>query len=380
MANAYRSILKDAVNPTGNALPADVLSGKTFSNADGIDKTGTMVNNGAVSIILTDHDPTYTIPEGYHNGNGIVSFSASGGGGPDLIVTCSSAFAGAAISCTDGTTTLTDVCPSSSPYEVTFNLPNVGTWTVSGTISGTTYTESVLVQNINVELKSNIDVSVNFYSSANDTVSYVGLDGQSHTITTDIDGHATATITIDSSGSSFTFVSSVAKDPSNSSNYFSKILTLTPSTSNIYLMPDGNVFYWYGWKSANIQTAPYKPSDTTSSNSSGTIEYNTNSARLTAGNSSLNYSPFAFLSPEVTASDATCRLIGTQASGASNQTNLYLTNNFVNGYSPLAKHQVDPWVGDLNITLQYLGSSTKIIPVIKGYKPGPITISAIWLE
>lgn len=378
MGNAYRSVL--SLKPTGDAVPANVLSGKTFSNAEGVGNTGTMANNGAVSVTLTDQDPTYTIPEGYHNGSGVVGFSASGGGGPDLIVTCSSAFAGATISCTDGTTTLTDVCPSSSPYEVTFNLPNVGTWTVSGTISGTTYTESVLVQDINVELKNNIDVSVDLYSAANDTVSYVGLDGQSHTITTDIDGHATATITIDPSGSSLTFVSSVAIDPSNSSNYFSKTLTLTSSTSNIYLMPDGNVFYWYGWKSANIQTAAYKPSDTSSSNSSGAIVYNTNSATLTAGDSSLNYSPFAFLAPEVTASDATCRLIGTQASGASNQTTLYLTNNFVSNYSPLAKYQVDPWVGDLNITLQYSGSSTKIIPVIKGYKPGPITLSAIWIE
>lgn len=377
MGNAYRSVL--SLKPTGDAVPANVLAGKTFSNADGAGKIGTMVNNGAVSITLTDQDPTYTIPEGYHNGNGVVGFSASGGG-PALIVTCSSAFAGATISCTDGTTTLTDVCPSSSPYEVTFNLPNVGTWTVSGTISGTTYSESVLVQDINVELKNNIDVSVDFYSAANDTVSYVGLDGQSHTITTDSAGHATATITIDPSGSSLTFVSSVAKDPSNSSNYFSKTLTVTSSTSNIYLMPDGTVFYWYGWKSANIETAAYKPSDTSSTNIAGTIVYNTNSVSLTSGGSGLNYSPFAFLTPEVTASEAICRVIGAQPSGASNQTTLYLTNAFVGNYSPLSKYQVDPWVGDLNITLPYSGSSTKIIPVIKGYAPGPITLSAIWLE
>jgi hypothetical protein len=101
---------------------------------------------------------------------------------------------------------------------------------------------------------------------------------------------------------------------------------------------------------------------------------------LTAGSSSLNYSPFAFVTPEVIASNAKCRLIGTQTSGASNQTNLYLTANFVNNYSALTKIQVDPWVGDLNLTLQYSGTSSKIIPVIKGYKPGPITLSAIWLE
>lgn len=170
-----------------------------------------------------------------------------------LVVTCTAGFAGQTISCSDGTTTLTDVCPSSSPYEITFNLPNVGTWTVSGTISGTTYTESILVQDINVELKNNIDVSVDVYSAANDTVSYVGLDGQSHTITTDSDGHATATITIVSSGSSLTFVSSVADDPENLSDHFSKTIALTSSTSSIYIMPVDECLYWYGYESANLE-------------------------------------------------------------------------------------------------------------------------------
>lgn len=74
MANKYRSVLASGggVQPTGNAQPADVLSGKTFSNADGIDKTGTMVNRGAVSGTATPTQP-YTIPAGYHNGSGTVT-------------------------------------------------------------------------------------------------------------------------------------------------------------------------------------------------------------------------------------------------------------------------------------------------------------------
>ena len=67
---------------------------------------------------------------------------SSGGGGAVLTVTCDSALSGATISCTDGTTTLTAVCPSSNPYEVEFNIPNSGTWT----ISGLTYTASVVVE------------------------------------------------------------------------------------------------------------------------------------------------------------------------------------------------------------------------------------------
>lgn len=73
---------------------------------------------------------------------------SSGGGGAVLTVTCDSALSGATISCTDGTTTLTAVCPSSSPYEVEFNIPNSGTWT----ISGLTYTASVVV-NLDYEVE-----------------------------------------------------------------------------------------------------------------------------------------------------------------------------------------------------------------------------------
>lgn len=65
---------------------------------------------------------------------------ASGGEGLTITVTCDSALAGATITATDGTTTLTKTCPSSSPYEVVFNLPNGGTWTISsGNDSVTVY-------------------------------------------------------------------------------------------------------------------------------------------------------------------------------------------------------------------------------------------------
>lgn len=153
MGNAYRSVL--ALKPTGDAVPANVLSGKTFSNAAGVGKTGTMVNNGAVRVTLTDQDPTYTIPEGYHNGSGVVGFSASGGDGADLIVTCTADFAGSTITCTDGSAyTKTQTCPSSSPYEVTFQSIPVGTWTISGSSSGTTFSTIFTVLNFEAELKA----------------------------------------------------------------------------------------------------------------------------------------------------------------------------------------------------------------------------------
>lgn len=67
----------------------------------------------------------------------------SSGGGYELTVTCDADFAGTTITATDGVTTLTQTCPSASPYEVVFAIPNGGTWTVSGIVSGSTCTASI---------------------------------------------------------------------------------------------------------------------------------------------------------------------------------------------------------------------------------------------
>lgn len=76
MANQYRSILAGGAATGGDALPANVLAGKTFTNDNG-PQTGTMVNNGAVSQTISAGQ-SYTIPEGYHNGNGTVTALAGG--------------------------------------------------------------------------------------------------------------------------------------------------------------------------------------------------------------------------------------------------------------------------------------------------------------
>ena len=57
------------------AVAADVLATKVFIAADGTTTTGTMANNGGVSKTLdaTTGNQAYTIPAGYHNGNGKVT-------------------------------------------------------------------------------------------------------------------------------------------------------------------------------------------------------------------------------------------------------------------------------------------------------------------
>ena len=58
-----------------DATAADVLSGKIIVESDGTVSVGSMTNNGAVSKTLdaTLNNQSYTVPSGYHNGNGTVS-------------------------------------------------------------------------------------------------------------------------------------------------------------------------------------------------------------------------------------------------------------------------------------------------------------------
>lgn len=58
----------------GTATVGNVLSGRTFSSAAGVNLTGTMIDNGAINKALAIND-SYTIPAGYHNGSGKVTQS-----------------------------------------------------------------------------------------------------------------------------------------------------------------------------------------------------------------------------------------------------------------------------------------------------------------
>lgn len=55
-----------------SAGAADVLANKTIVSATGEVVAGTMTNNGAVSKTLTTSEPSYTVPQGYHDGKGTV--------------------------------------------------------------------------------------------------------------------------------------------------------------------------------------------------------------------------------------------------------------------------------------------------------------------
>lgn len=61
-------------NVTGVTATADkVLDGSVFVDSEGNEVEGTMTNNGAVSATLSTTATSYTVPVGYHDGEGTVS-------------------------------------------------------------------------------------------------------------------------------------------------------------------------------------------------------------------------------------------------------------------------------------------------------------------
>ena len=156
MANQYRSVLASGGASTGgDALPAEVLSGKTFTNDNGA-QTGTMTNNGAVSETLAA-GASYTIPEGYHNGNGTVTASLP----TTHHATLTQSAAGG------GNTTVFSFDLSSDASEVlgvrSISMSGTSRLTVQNngiSISGTTVSISVINADSTTSVTVEIDVSI----------------------------------------------------------------------------------------------------------------------------------------------------------------------------------------------------------------------------
>lgn len=150
-----------------------------------------------------------------------------------------------------GSTTVGTTAFSSSG-SATYRVHETGIYTL--TCDG--YDASVTVSaettySVSISAVQTYNITATIYSAASDTITYTDDNG-AQTVTTDSTGKAenvSITITQPSAGvdPSITFTSSIAKDPSNLSNDYSKSITITDGTAEIYVMPD-KVIYWYGYK------------------------------------------------------------------------------------------------------------------------------------
>lgn len=66
----------DSDTSEDTAAVAEILAGKT-AHARGVQLTGTMPNNGAVSGSISTKAGTYTVPQGYHDGSGSVQIAST---------------------------------------------------------------------------------------------------------------------------------------------------------------------------------------------------------------------------------------------------------------------------------------------------------------
>lgn len=67
---------KDSDTSDATALVGEILSGKT-AYARGVELTGTMPNNGAVSGVIATKAQEYSVPQGYHDGSGKVKIDTT---------------------------------------------------------------------------------------------------------------------------------------------------------------------------------------------------------------------------------------------------------------------------------------------------------------
>ena len=153
----------------------------------------------------------------------------------------------------------------------------------------------VRIKNITGKVKCNLefevatDVEVTIYSAPSDEIYY--YDGSDKVIigTTDVTGKLENALLPQEE---ITFYSSVAKDPNNLLNDYSKTIDVDDTFSNIYIMPN-NVLYWYGHKS-NIESLL---KSTGWSFGTKDVNWNTNSTSVTVQENTEQYGGWGSSNP-----------------------------------------------------------------------------------
>lgn len=251
-----------------HTINVTVMSGASIvitGNGETYSGTGT---GSAVAFAVHGKGATYTVTtsvDGVSAASQTVTTPATSGQSTSLTfqygtinLTYANDFRGASITCTDGNKTITKTAPNDA-NAMTFYPPNTGNWSISGAAGGVTYTASpdpIVVSSLSTAVSANLQtfatINVTLYGAKEDTISFTDAAGVAHTeVFASGQTSKSVTLKILPSGSNITFTSSVAKNPSNLSQNYSKNVSLTQNTTSVYVMPD-RAIYWYGWTVGTI--------------------------------------------------------------------------------------------------------------------------------
>ena len=157
-------------------------------------------------------------------------------------------FRGLTITCANGGTVISKTAPISG-NTMAFYPPSTGEWTISSTYSGVPYSTSATVVSLSTAvsaiLQTNLTLTVTLYSAVEDTVTFTDASGAKTEVFASGQSSKSVSIDIPASGMSITFTSSVAKNPTDLSQYYSKTVTVNSGTTEVYVMPDGAIT-WFG--------------------------------------------------------------------------------------------------------------------------------------
>jgi len=223
-------------------------------------ETYTETGTGA-SIAIAVHTPstTYTVSvtmDGNSKSDTITSASTSGGSGSlsfefgtiNVSVAADFVTAGSSITCVSGGTSCT---PKTAASTLVFRVPTTGTWTISGEVSGTPYSTTAEVTALGTPVSASLQtattINVTMYGAANDTITYTDASG-SRVASLDSNGSNTNVPITIASSMNISFMSNVARMPSDLSVNYAKTITITPETTEVRVMPDGIVLFWWGYE------------------------------------------------------------------------------------------------------------------------------------
>lgn len=167
-------------------------------------------------------------------------------------------FRGLSLTCSQtGGSTITKTAPSSG-NTMSFYPDATGTWEITGTYSGQSYstgeiTVSSLSTAVSANLQTYIVATVTLHGAVGATISYVDVTGL-QTKALDENGEcANVVVKCDPSNPYVSFVdTNKSKLPEDLTKSYFKRVEITDALTDIYIMPE-NSLYWYGYEGSKLQ-------------------------------------------------------------------------------------------------------------------------------